>query len=101
MSDAPETPAPADATATDPVEAADEQAQFDAARLAAGEDVDGTATLSTASSAAAPEKAGTQDALDNAAREAAAPDPADVHVASDEYPERPRLGGITASDTQI
>jgi len=96
MSDAHETPAPAD-----PAEAADQEAQFEAARLAAGEDVDGTATLSGTASAAAPEKAGTADALADEARQAAAPDPADVHVASDEYPARPRLGGITASDTQI
>ena len=96
MSDAPETPAPADATATDPVEAADEQAQFDAARLAAGEDVDGTATLPGVHSPSAAEKAGTGDDPDDLG---SAPDPADADVASDEYPERPRTPGLTPDDS--
>ncbi|GAB2969012.1 hypothetical protein [Frigoribacterium salinisoli] len=68
---------------------------------AAGHDPDGLLTLRGRSSGNGAEKAGTPEAADDAEREAAAPGPADVHVASDEYLETPRLGGVTASDTQV
>jgi len=68
---------------------------------AAGHDPDGLLTLRGRTSGTGAEKAGTPEARDDAEREAAAPGPADVHVASDEYLETPRLGGVTASDTQV
>jgi hypothetical protein len=69
---------------------------FETARLAAGEDVDGTATLPGVHSASAVEKAGTGDDPDDLG---SAPDPADADVASDEYPERPRTPGLTSDDS--
>ena len=92
MSDRHETPAsdrtpPRDetSTATDP----------------AGHDVDATHTVPGTHSQSAAEKAGTPEQAIDEAREGEAPDPADVHVASDEYPEVPAFGGITASDRSI
>ena len=72
-----------------------------AGEAAAGHDPDGLLTLRGRTSGTGAEKAGTPEARDDAEREAAAPGPADVHVASDEYLETPRLGGVTASDTQV
>ena len=67
----------------------------------AGHDVDATYTVPGTHSESAAEKAGTPEQAIDEAREGEAPDPADVHVASDEYPEVPAFGGITASDRSI
>ena len=67
----------------------------------AGYDIDVTYTVPGTHSESAAEKAGTPEQAIDEAREGEAPDPADVHVASDEYPEVPAFGGITASDRSI
>lgn len=96
MSDRDETPAP-DHTAADDAVDAPGTAQPDPA----GHDVDATLTVPGTHSESAAEKAGTPEQAIDEAREGEAPDPADVHVASDDYPTVPPLGGITASDRSI
>ncbi|MET4051234.1 hypothetical protein ABID81_000578 [Frigoribacterium sp. PvP054] len=96
MSDRDETPAP-DST---PHGHAADAAETDAPDPA-GHDVDATITVPGTHSESAAEKAGTPEQAIDEAREAEAPGPADVHVASDEYPDVPPLGGITASDRSI
>ncbi|KQS15817.1 hypothetical protein [Frigoribacterium sp. Leaf186] len=99
MSDRDETPAP-DPTATHD-EAATHDREADAQPDPAGHDVDATVTVPGTHSESAAEKAGTPEQAIDEAREGEAPGPADVHVASDEYPVVPPLGGITASDRSI
>jgi len=100
MTDQPD-PTPA-APHSDPADGAEHaDAAPTTGQEAAGHDPDGLLTLRGRSSGNGAEKAGTPEAADDAEREAAAPGPADVHVASDEYLETPRLGGVTASDTQV
>lgn len=64
-------------------------------------DLDGLVTPAWAPSQSGAERAGTTQGLSDAEREAAAPGPTEVRVASDEYVDVPRLGGVTASDTQV
>lgn len=98
MSDRDETPTPDCTAAPDSTAARDDGS---AAPDPAGHDVDVTYTVTGTHSESAAEKAGTPEQAIDEAREGAAPDPADVHVASDEYPEVPAFGGITASDRSI
>lgn len=105
MSDRDETPAP-DPTATRDeaathADAAAPDHEADAQPSPAGHDVDALITVAGTHSESAAEKAGTPEQAIDEAREAEAPGPADVHVASDEYPAVPPLGGITASDRSI
>jgi hypothetical protein len=79
----------------------DTTAPRDGASDAAGHDVDATYTVPGTHSESAAEKAGTPEQAIDESRGGEAPDPADVHVASDEYPEVPAFGGITASDRSI
>ena len=65
------------------------------------DDLDGIATLPGVRSATGAEKAGTPEQEENERREAAAPDPADSDVASDDLPAVPGLDGITASDREV
>jgi hypothetical protein len=92
MSDRDETTTPDTAAARD---------DAPATASPAGHDVDATYTVPGTHSESAAEKAGTPEQAIDEAREGAAPDPADSHVASDEYPAVPPFGGITASDRSI
>ncbi|NQW88594.1 MULTISPECIES: hypothetical protein [unclassified Frigoribacterium] len=94
MSDRDQTPAP-DTTPRDDASGASETVD------PAGHDVDATYTVPGSHSESAAEKAGTPEQAIDEAREGEAPDPADVHVASDEYPEVPAFNGITASDRSV
>lgn len=67
----------------------------------AGHDVDATYTVPGTRSESGAEKPGTDEQTAEDEREREAPDPADVHVASDDYPEVPPFNGITASDRSI
>ena len=67
----------------------------DATRLP-DDDMDGLVTLPGVRAGAGPEKAGTPEQAADERREAEAPDPADAHAASDEYPAvPPRERGVT------
>jgi len=105
MSDRDETPAPDPTAPGDEAAAHHEAAAHDHAADVqpgpAGHDVDATLTVPGTHSESAAEKAGTPEQAIDEAREGEAPGPADVHVASDEYPAVPPLGGITASDRSI
>ncbi|GAA0956189.1 hypothetical protein [Frigoribacterium faeni] len=81
----------------------DARRQADARReaAAAGADPDATLTVAGAGSDAAPEKAGTAEQTDDERRQAAAPDPADSDVASDEYPAVPTHDGLTDDDRAL
>ncbi|MFJ2355508.1 hypothetical protein [Frigoribacterium sp. NPDC087798] len=94
MSDRDQTPAP-DTTPRDDASGASETVD------PVGHDVDATYTVPGTHSESAAEKAGTPEQAIDEAREGEAPDPADVHVASDEYPEVPAFNGITASDRSV
>jgi hypothetical protein len=59
------------------------------------DDIDGLVTIPGVRSGAGPEKAGTPEQAADERREAAAPDPAEADVASDEYPAVPHERGIT------
>jgi len=65
------------------------------------DDLDGTATLPGVRSVSGAEKAGTPEEAAEIRREEAAPGPADVDVASDEYPDVPEQGGLTGTDRTI
>jgi len=65
------------------------------------DDLDGLATLPGVRTAGGAEKAGTPEEAAEIRRQEAAPDPADSHVASDEYPDVPEQDGLTGSDRQL
>ncbi|NIJ06208.1 hypothetical protein [Frigoribacterium faeni] len=65
------------------------------------DDLDGTVTLPGVRSAGGAEKAGTADEAAEIRRQEAAPGPADVDVASDEYPEVPDQDGLTGTDRRV
>jgi hypothetical protein len=65
------------------------------------DDLDGTATLPGVRSVSGAEKAGTAEEAAEIRRQEAAPGPADVDVASDEYPDVPEQGGLTGTDRTI